>query len=111
MSLVDVEKNMFDKSVELISSNFDKEIKCNETISLDDGIDTFTIRRNCFQEDACKPYFEDYGVSFRKILQDQEVYSNFYLEWKDGRINTELVLASKMKINIWCPRRKIKYNI
>ena len=86
-------------SKELILSNFDNINKCNKTINIVDDINIIEITRNCFPEEGSKPYFEDYHVSFKTIIQNQKISSSFYLEWENNILNTELILAN----TIWCP--------
>ena len=87
---------MLETSKQLILTNFDKNDNCDKIIEIVNDTNTIKIIRSCFNE----PYFEDYLVNFTTIMQNQKIYSQFFLEWKNNEINTELVLANA----VWNPR-------
>lgn len=81
---------MLETSKQLILTNFDKNDKCDKIIEVVNDTSTIKIIRSCFKE----PYFEDYLVSFSTIIQNQKIYSQFFLEWKNNDMNSELILAN-----------------
>ena len=95
-------------SNQLILANFDENDKTRKTINIEDTNTTgIQITRNCF---ADAPYYEDYYVSFEVIIQNQKVYSQFYLEWKNNDMTTkELIPANRYwnPITGICSNRKI----
>jgi len=93
-------KMMLDTSKQLILTKFDKNNKCKETIKINSDTTTIEITRNCFPEDTSinKPYFEDYRVHFVTIIQNEKVYSDFYLEWENNNMNKELFSPQKIRI-------------
>jgi len=99
---------MLDISKQLILENFDNNNKYNKTINIDNDNYTVEISRNCFTH-ISKPYFEDYSICFKAIIQNEPIYSAFYLEWKNNDMNTELIPAT----TLWntdtgkCSNRKI----
>jgi len=102
---------MLESAKEIISSNFDKNDKTDKTISVDSDLYSVNIFRSCFNSnDASKPYYEDYRVSFNAILENINIGSMFYLEWKNNDMNTELIPANTTwdPVTGNCSQRKIK---
>jgi len=93
-------KMMLDTSKQLILTRFDKNNKCKETIKINSDTTTIEITRCCFPEDTAnkKRYFEDYIVYFVTIIQNEKVFSKFYLEWEKNDMNKELFSSKKIQI-------------
>jgi hypothetical protein len=98
---------MLNISKELILTNFDKNNKIDSSININNDTYSVKINRICFSNTS-RPYYEDYHVSFRTIIENQKVSSTFYLEWKNNIMNGELVLANEScKGKSYKPKLKI----
>ena len=87
-------KIILNESINLILTQFDKNNTCNKITEFKHNNYTIIISKNCFPPDSnFDTYFEDYSVSFNGNIQNKNVSSYFYLEWKDD----ELIPSS----NIW----------
>jgi len=77
---------------ELISTKFDKkDTSKGQKITINNNNYSITIKRNCFPDHLS--YFEDYYVDFNGRIQNQKIWTDFYLEWKNNEIETELIPA------------------
>ncbi len=95
------EEYILNKSKDLIATKFDKndKNKGNQQYNENDDINKIIIFRNRFPEDGpTQPYYEDYRVQFETIIQNQKIWADFYLDWKNDDINSELILSN----TIWC---------
>jgi hypothetical protein len=87
-------KIILDESINLILTQFDKNDKCNKIREFTYDNYTIVISKNCFPPDSnFTTYFEDYSVSFNGNIENKNISSYFYLEWKDN----ELIPST----NIW----------
>ncbi len=83
---------------QLIAENFDIKDKKRCTINVVNDKMEVEISKNCFPDTENRfkgIYFEDYYVFFKYInitttKQTENIWSVFYLEWKDNDMNTEL---------------------
>jgi hypothetical protein len=91
-----VTEYMLNTAKQLILENFGENEKFNKTVDITIDLSDIQISRNCFTD---RTYFEDYRVSFKTIMQNKRVYSQFYLEWNRDKINKELIPAN----TVWDP--------
>ena len=85
---------------DLVSIHFDRNERCGKKIEVERDTMHVTIRRNSFAETDTKPYFEDYHIFFKGTIENEEVWSDFYLEWRNGDMSTGVLVPAN---TVWDP--------